>query len=321
MRSDEKGRGALSSFRPMSEEDQTVTVELESVYEKLLAAPGVTFLLGGIDSGKTTFGIELARRSISAGIPTAFVDADTVQSMVGPPTTVGMKHVRSADDLTREALQQADSLGFVGSLVPKGHLLPLVTNAAKLANRAKKEGARLVVVDTTSLISGIYGQSLNYFSMDLIHPDFVVGFERGGELEPVVGIAQRFTPAEVIEVDVSAQIVPRTVDDRMTFREEQFAAYFARGTSRWRVKPTVFMPTLPPEFDLALLDDLVVGMEDGAGACVGIGVLEYDATEDILRMISPVTEGVRGLRLGSVRIDTSGRSRGPVDLRHLFGTE
>ena len=38
-------------------------------------------------------------------------------------------------------------------------------------------------------------------------------------------------------------------------------------------------------------------------------------------MISPVTEGVKGLRLGSVRVDTSGRSRGPVDLRHLFGTE
>jgi polynucleotide 5'-hydroxyl-kinase GRC3/NOL9 len=298
-----------------------VTVELESVYERVLAGPGVTYLLGGIDCGKTTFGAELARRAVEAGIPTAIVDGDTVQSTIGPPTTVGMKHIQGTDGLSREALRQADALGFVGSLVPKGHLLPLVTNTAKLAVRAKKEGARLVVIDTTSLISGIYGQSLNFFTMDLIHPDYVVGFERGGELEPVVGIAQRFTPAVVMEVDVSANVVPRTVDDRMTFREEQFAAYFAAGTSRWRVKPTVFMPTLPPEFDLALLDDLVVGMEDGAGSCVGIGVLEYDATEDILRMISPVTEGVKGLRLGSVRVDTSGRSRGPVDLRQLFGTE
>ncbi|MGH2753895.1 MAG: Clp1/GlmU family protein [Actinomycetota bacterium] len=296
-------------------------LEQESAYERLLTEPGVTFLLGGIDTGKTTFGIELARRAVGAGIPTAIVDGDTVQSSVGPPTTVGMKHIRASDDLTRESLRRADSLGFVGSLVPKGHLLPLVTTTTKLAARAKSEGARLVVIDTTSLISGIYGQSLNFFAMDLIHPDYVLGFERGGELEPVIGIAQRFTPAEVLEVEVTPRVVHRTVDDRMTYREEQFAAYFADGTSRWRVKPTVFMPTLPPEFDLALLDDLVVGMEDGAGLCVGIGVLEYDATEDILRMISPVTEGVRGLRLGSVRVDTSGRSRGPVDLRHLFGTE
>ncbi len=298
-----------------------MTVQLGEAYELLLERPGVVFLLGSLDTGKSTFGIELARRALGRGIPTAVVDADIVQSMVGPPTTVGLKMIRDEGSLAPESLRQADSLGFVGSLVPKGHLLPLVTNAAKLVQRARANGAQMVVVDTTGLVSGIYGQSLTYFKMDLTQPDFVVAFERGGELEPVVGIAQRFTPAEVIEVEVSDNVVPRTVDERITYREEAFAAYFNGRSSRWRVKPTVFMPTLPPEFDLALLDDLVVGMEDGAGSCVGIGVLEYDASEDILRMISPVTEGVRGLRLGSVRIDTSGRSRGPVDLRHLFGTE
>jgi polynucleotide 5'-kinase involved in rRNA processing len=298
-----------------------MTIPLEEAYERLLAAPGVVFLLGGIDTGKTTFGVELVRRAVDAGVPAAIVDADVVQSTVGPPTTVGLKVCRSVEDLSRESLRVADSLGFVGSLIPKGHLLPLVTNAAKLVARAKEAGARLVVVDTTSLVSGIYGQSLKFFKMDLISPDFTVAFERGGELEPLVGIAQRFTPAEVIEIEVSPDAVFRTVDERITFREEQFAAYFAVGTSRWRVKPTVFMPTLPPEFDLALLDGLVVGMEDGRGSCVGIGVLEHDATEDLLRMVSPVTEGVRGLRLGSVRIDTSGQSRGPVDLRQLFGSE
>lgn len=294
---------------------------LEETYERLLAAPGVVFLLGGIDTGKTTFGIELVRRAVEAGISAAFVDADVVQSTVGPPTTVGLKICRTAEDLSREALLKADSLGFVGSLIPKGHLLPLVTNAAKLVTRAKEAGARLVVLDTTSLVSGIYGQSLKFFKMDLIAPDFTVAFERGGELEPLVGIAERFTPGEVVEIEVSPDARIRTVDERITFREEQFAAYFAVGTSRWRVKPTVFMPTLPPEFDLAQLDGLLVGMEDGHGSCVGIGVLEHDATEDLLRMVSPVTEGVRGLRLGSVRIDTTGQSRGPVDLRQLFGSE
>jgi polynucleotide 5'-kinase involved in rRNA processing len=298
-----------------------VTVAIEDAYSRLLEERGVVFLLGDIDTGKTSFGLELARRSISAGISTAIVDADTVQSSVGPPTTVGMKRINSPEDLEGERLFQADAMGFVGTIIPKGHLLPLVTNTAKLTARAKAEGAEMVIVDTTSLVSGIYGQSLKFFKMDLIHPDHIVAFERGGELEPVVGIAQRFTPTNVIECDVPDEVMPRSVDDRVTFREEQFARYFATGTSRWRVKPTVFMPTLPPEFDLALLDDLVTGLEDGNGTCVGIGVLEYDASEDILRMISPVTEGVKGLRLGSVRIETSGRSRGPVDLRHLFGSE
>lgn len=298
-----------------------MTVPLEEAYSRLLEHPGVVFLLGGIDTGKTSFGMELARRSVQAGIPTAIVDGDSVQSTVGPPTTVGLKHITSTDQVSLDGLFQADVMGFVGSIVPKGHQLPLVTNTAKLTFRAKREGAQMVIIDTTSLVSGIYGQGLKFFKMDLIHPDYVVAFERGGELEPVVGIAQRFTPSEVIECEVPPEVMPRSVDDRITFREQQFARYFGEGTSRWRVRPTVFMPTLPPEFDLALLDDLVVGMEDGKGTCVGIGVLEYDADEDILRMISPVTEGVTGLRLGSVRIETSGRSKGPVDLRHLFGSE
>jgi polynucleotide 5'-hydroxyl-kinase GRC3/NOL9 len=232
-----------------------------------------------------------------------------------------MKLCAGTETLTRETLRTADALGFVGSLVPKGHLLPLVTTTAKLVMKARDAGCRLIVVDTTSLVSGIYGQTLKFFKMDLVQPDVIVALERGGELEPVLGVAQRFTPAAVIELQIQPEVVARSADERITFREEQFAAYFGPDASRWKVRPTVFMPTLPPDFDLALLDGLVVGMEDGKSGCVGIGVLEHDPGEDILRMVSPVTEGVRGLRLGSVRIDTSGRSRGPVDLRHLFGSE
>jgi polynucleotide 5'-hydroxyl-kinase GRC3/NOL9 len=298
-----------------------MVAELETIYDRLLANPGVVVLVGGIDAGKTTFGIELARRAAEVGIPTAIVDADIAQSTVGPPTTVGLKLCTGMEQLTRETLRVADGLGFVGSLSPKGHLLPLVTVTAKLVMRARDEGCRLIVVDTTSFVSGIYGQILKYYKIDLVRPDFVVAFERGGELEPIVGIAQRFSPAELVEMDVPGNVVPRTVEERMTFREQQFAAYFESGASRWRVKPTVFMPTVPPDFDLALLDGLVVGMEDGKGSCVGIGVLDYEAAEDILRMVSPVTEGVRGLRLGSVRIETNGRSKGPVELRDLFGSE
>ena len=298
-----------------------VRVDIEAAYERLLANPGVVMLLGGIDTGKTSFGLELLRRAAAAGIPGALVDADIGQSAVGPPTTVGLKFTTGMEHIDLAAIQHADSLGFVGSLSPRGHLLPLTIGTAKLVQRARESGSRLVVVDTTGFVSGIYGQILKFYKLELVAPDVVVAFERGGELEPIVGIAQRFTPADVLEVEVPPTVVVRTAEERMTFREQRFAAYFAGGTSRWRVRPTVFMPSLPPEFDLLRLDGLVVGMEDGKGNCVGIGVLEYDAGEDILRMVSPVSEGVKGLRLGSVRIDTKGRSKGPVSLRELFGTE
>ncbi len=295
--------------------------DFEKVYQRLLESRGVVFLLGGLDTGKTTFALELLKRARAAGVSAALVDADIEQSTVGPPTTVGLRFTDDLEELSRENLLSADALGFVGSLHPREHLLPLVTATAKLVRRAREAGAALIVVDTTGFVAGIYGQTLKFFKMDAVRPDHVVGFQRGGELEALVGMAQRFTSAQVVELEAADQFASRSAEERVAFREQQFAAYFATGASRWRVKPTVFMPTLPPEFDLSRLDGLVVGMEDGEGSCPGIGVLEYEPSEGILRMVSPITEGVRGLRLGSSRIDTEGRSKGPVTLRQLFGTE
>ncbi len=296
-------------------------LDIEQAYERLLQNPGVVFLIGGIDTGKTTFGMHLVQRATAAGIAAAIIDADIGQSTIGPPTTVGMKLCVGMEQFSRETVRVADALGFVGSLSPRGHMVSLVTNTGKLVDRAREAGCRLIVVDTTGFVSGIHAQGLKFFKMDLVRPDFVLAFERGGELEPLVGIAQRFTPAEVIELAVAPETQVRSAEERLTFRQEQFAAYFAAGASRWKVRPTVFMPTVPAEFDLRLLDHLLVGMEDGKGSCVGIGVLEYDAGEDFLRMVSPVNEGVRGLRLGSLKIDLDGQTRGSVDLRQLFGSE
>jgi polynucleotide 5'-kinase involved in rRNA processing len=291
------------------------------VLDELLARGGVVFLVGGIDTGKTTFGLELVRRAASAGLSAALVDADIGQSTVGPPTTIGLKLCLDGGEVTRTSVRAADALAFVGAITPPGYLLPMVAGTAKMVAGARNAGCRLIVVDTTGYVSGIGGQLLKFYKADAVQPDVVVGFRRGGELEPVLGHARRFTPAEVMELEVPHEVVPRPADDRTTYREQQFAAYFASGSSRWKIKPSVFMPALPPEFDLALIDGLVVGLDDGGGTCQGIGVLEYGEPTDILRMVSPVTSGVKGLRLGSIKIDTGGRLRGPVNLRQLFRTE
>lgn len=298
-----------------------MTIGIEEAYDRLLSSGGTVVLLGSMGTGKTAFALELLKRAAHTETPCAFVDGDIDISTVGPPTTVGLKMLAAGEEVSEESVRNADSLGFVGALNPRQHLLPLVMGVARVINRAREAGARLIVVDTTGFIAGVYGQWLNFHVLDAAHPDFMVAFERGGEMEPLTGIAQRFTSAEVLELDATSYMTTLSVEDRMTARERRFASYFGESASKWRVKPTVFMPTVPPEFDLDLLDGLVVGMEDGRGACVGIGLLEYDGTEKILRMVSPITEGVRGLRLGSVKISRDGRSRGTVSLPQLFGTE
>jgi polynucleotide 5'-kinase involved in rRNA processing len=96
--------------------------------------------------------------------------------------------------------------------------------------------------------------------------------------------------------------------------------YFGVQLHRFRVKPTVFMPALPPLFDVTQLDHLLVGLSDGAGGYLGLGYLEFTADEGVLRLISPVAEGPKALRLGSVRLEDGSRAK-RVDLRNLFGSE
>ena len=217
-------------------------------------------------------------------------------------------------------LSHADVLGFVGSTSPQGHLLPLAGALARLRDRARAEGSDLVVVDTSGMVSGIWGQLVKYYKVDMIEPDLVVGLQRGEELEPVLGVLQRFFGVEIVTLPVHPGVVPTSVEQRSEQRERAMASYFSGHLQRFRVKPTVFMPTLPELFDLRELDRLLVGLSDGHGGFTGLGYLEHVPEDGGLRLISPVAEPPKALRLGSVRLEAGFRAK-RVDLRNLFGTE
>jgi polynucleotide 5'-hydroxyl-kinase GRC3/NOL9 len=276
--------------------------------------------VGGLDAGKSTLARAVAAYAFTLGRSVAYLDGDLGQKTVGPPGTVGLKRIGSADDLTFERLATADGLAFVGSTSPQGHLLPLVTGMARLHDQALTDGADLVVIDTSGLVSGIYGQLVKYHKVELLRPDLVVGLQRGEELGPVLGVIERFFSVHVVSLGVHPSVVSTSVEQRAEHRERAMARYFEGELNRFRIRPTVFMPALPPLFELVQLDRLLVGLSDGGGAFTGVGYLEYLPEEGALRLISPVADPPKALRLGSVRLEESYRAK-RVDLRNLFGTE
>ena len=294
--------------------------EHEALVERAVAEATCVFLIGGLDSGKTTLGRAMVGAACAMGKTSAFLDADVGQKSVGPPTTIGLKMIRDAADVEADRMAEADTLYFVGATSPQGHMLPVVTGTARLLQLAREGGAEFVVVDTSGMVSGVYGQLLKYHKLELVRPDLVVGLQRGEELDPLLGIARRFFPGDVYALEVHPAAVPTSVEQRATNRELAMERYFSRPLQKWRVKPTVFMPTLPALFDLRELDRLVVGLSDGAGSYLGIGYLEHSDEDGVLRLISPVAEAPKALRLGSVRLEEGFRAK-RVDLRNLFGTD
>ncbi len=293
--------------------------EHEALVEEAVRTKHTVVLFGGLDTGKSTLSRALLSAAVAEGRPSAFLDADVGQKTVGPPATVTLKMIRVAEDLEPAAMAQEDGLWFVGSTSPEGHLLQVVTGVASLFRQAKEAGAGFVVMDSSGLVSGVHGQILKYHKVEMLRPDLVVGLQRGEELLPLLGVIQRFFATEVVPLGVHPGVVPTTVEQRAENRERAMARYFGEDLHRFRVKPTVFMPALPPLFDLAQLDHLLVGLSDGAGGYLGLGYLEHVVEEGVLRLISPVAAGPKALRLGSVRLEGGYRAK-RVDLRNLFGS-
>ncbi|MFP3915657.1 MAG: Clp1/GlmU family protein [Actinomycetota bacterium] len=281
-----------------------------------LASSSVVMLLGALDTGKTTMARRIARHAVGLGRVVGMVDADVDNSSIGPPTCVGLQIVRRPDDL--EGTPRADALHFVGTLSPARLVLQQVIATASMVERAKEGGADLVIIDTTATVSGVAGETLKYHKMELCRPERVVALQRGSEMEPIVGMLNRFFSVDVEVLGAEPDITVRSPDERAARRSEGLAAAFAGPLERWRVRPTVFAPTLPTGLDLERLDQLVVGVHDGSGHCLGLGRLEYE--DGTVRVLTNVGEGMKGLRLGSVRIDLRTFETRPVSLREvMFG--
>ena len=286
----------------------------DATIARVLSRPGVAVLLGGIDTGKTTLARRLLKAAVAEGMRAVWVDTDLGQSSVGPPTTVGVRIVDTAASV--DAPTRPDHLFFVGDLTPSRHPPTLLTQVARALARARGE-ADLLVVDTSSYLSGLTAERLKFHKLELAEPAHVVGLQRGEELEQLLSTARRFTGAEATAIPLHPDVRSRSAERRADYRRVRLAAAFDGELRRFRVPPEATTPSLPPGMDLALLDGVLVGLDDGRGNCCGLGRLEHDA--DGLRLLTAAQEVPRGLRLGSVRIGTDGQPR-QFDPRKLLSS-
>ncbi len=281
--------------------------------ERVRSLDGVVMVIGDAETGKTTLARMLLRDAVEHGRTVAYIDGDVAAATVGPVACVGLKVLSTLDDY--DALNTPDELRFVGAVEPNGVVLPHVVAVAALIDIAK-ERADLVICDTTGVVTGVVGQTLKYHLVELAQPSLVIAIRRDEELDPVIGMLRRFLSVRVAEVDPPDDVVSGSPLDRQDTRAEALRANLGVDPSRWRVQTTVFAPTLPVGFDVSRLDGMLVGVQDERGRCLGLGVLEH--VDGSVKVATRYGDEMRGLRLGSIRVDLDTFATSRVRLRELI---
>ncbi|GAK54813.1 GTPase or GTP-binding protein-like protein [Candidatus Vecturithrix granuli] len=187
----------------------------------------IIFVMGDKDTGKTTFVLALANELFHQGFSVGIIDADIGQSDIGPPTTVGFGVVQTPLTSLCDAVLQ--SLYFVGSISPKGCLLPLVIGTRKMLDNALTQELQKIILDTTGLISGQLGRVLKTHKIQLTAPDVIVCLQRAGECEHILSAYHGFEKPIILRLLPPSQCRTKTISDRQSHRTKFFKRYFTEA--------------------------------------------------------------------------------------------
>jgi polynucleotide 5'-hydroxyl-kinase GRC3/NOL9 len=203
--------------------------EWQQVVDELVASRETVLVLGGIDSGKTTFCSLLLKLKYQAGMQVGFVDLDAGQTTVGPPAAFSSVVIRKPYELLQDLTP--DSLAFLGDVSPVRHIPLALSGARRVLDDLMPLQPDSVVIDTDGYIGGWHGRAYKLMLIDLLRPQVIVALQRKDELAPIVGALRRRADWKLHELPVPQAILRKSPPFRAQYRRAAFARYFERAQS------------------------------------------------------------------------------------------
>jgi polynucleotide 5'-hydroxyl-kinase GRC3/NOL9 len=272
---------------------------------------GLLIVIGGTDSGKSSFCGYLTEALAQAGISTALLDGDPGQSRLGPPATLTLRFDAPVPDTVSLPFEDGRLRRFIGGVTPAGHMLQVLTAASRLVTAARICRAETIVYDTSGFIdSARGGASLKLSKIDLLKPSILFALQRHNELEPLLAPLRRSRRARLIELEISHLARTRSIERRRAYRVARFAEYFS--AAKPLTLPMFQYAVFPaPEFRIARL----ASFEDAQGYSRHLGiVLRSDFRSRTVTFLTPMRspDEIDAIRLGKIQVDPATYSDAPL---------
>lgn len=264
---------------------------------------GTTYILGATDRGKTTLCTYLIE-SLTTTRSAAYIDCDTGQSTIGPPTTIGLALFNHGRHAPPEVF-----LRFVGSTTPQGHFLPFLTGAKRLLEKAGDLGANVTLVDSPGYIEYGAAQEFQIRMIDLLQPDILVAIQRERELEPILAPFRHHPVMRILRFLIAPEVRVRSQVERRENREQKFRAYFSGARHHVLSFEGIGVHgKVPDSFHDDVWRHLLIALCDWDQLVLTLALVEHlDLKESTMTIFSPpfARDRLASIQVGSFQLDLS----------------
>jgi polynucleotide 5'-hydroxyl-kinase GRC3/NOL9 len=201
---------------------ETVLSSWDKAVKELLSLekPVTVIVMGGVDSGKTSFCTYLVNAAVKEKLRTAIIDSDLGQSDVGPPSTVGYNFVTEpVKDLFE--IDAKDAV-FVGSTSPSGAISKIINGLDYLKTRVMEADVDFLVINTDGWVEGDEASAYKVRLAETVGFSAVVGIQQKNELNPILEVLYNI---KAVVIDSPRLIQPRSREKRKLLRELSYKKY------------------------------------------------------------------------------------------------
>ena len=204
-------------------EGNTVPPSWTAAFEDLAgtqAKPATAVVLGGVDSGKTSFCTYLINRLLGQKKKVAVLDGDLGQSDIGPPCTVSYTFV--AKPITDLFSLQARNAIFIGTTSPNGAAEKVIKSLAQLKKEILKGDPDCIIVNSDGWVIGEGAIKYKAQLVEQMNPEIVFYVQLKDEITPLMNSLEKFKRIKIESPPVASQ---KDGESRKNLRELGYTKY------------------------------------------------------------------------------------------------